>query len=235
MNPKMPSAKDYADELLFMPWGKTIARVTELLVRDVPRGGRVLDVACGAGMLLGALHRARPDLRLVGVDASREYIAYARGTHSRRIRFVRADALAWNPDERFDAVICTGAIHHIPWRLQEKFLRRMAGWMRPGGMFVSADPCLGSYRNETERRLAAAELGHAYLVATIRAGATDEVTRAAVWLIENDVFASGEWKVFAERYRTLLRRIFPKVRIEKMWPAEGNENDYGDYVAVAKP
>lgn len=233
-DPKMPLAEAYAQELRYMPWGRTIARVTEALVKGVPRGGRVLDVACGAGMLLGALHRARPDLRLVGVDASREYIAYARGNHSRCIRFVRANAMAWNPPDRFDAVVCTGAIHHFPWRLQGKLLHRMAGWMRPGGMFVSADPVLGPYRSEMERRLAAAELGYEYLATTICAGATDEVTRAAVWLIENDVLAVGEWKVSAERWRQLLQKEFPTVHIRKMWPSDGNSNGYGDYVAVAK-
>lgn len=180
MNPKMPFAEIYAQEILYMPWGETTKRVVEILVQGVPHGGSVLDVACGAGMLLAELYAARPDLRLIGVDKDCEYVAYARETHSQNIRFICADALEWNLDQKFDAVVCTSGIHHISWRLQEEFLSRMAGWMTSSGIFLSADPCLDCYRDEKGRRLAAARLGYEYLVATIQNSATDDVTRAAI-------------------------------------------------------
>ncbi|TMG87572.1 MAG: class I SAM-dependent methyltransferase [Betaproteobacteria bacterium] len=41
----------------------------------VPRGGIVLDLGCGSGQFLAYLARRRPDLKLIGLDLSREMIA----------------------------------------------------------------------------------------------------------------------------------------------------------------
>lgn len=187
-------------------------------------------------MLLGTLYRERPDVEYVGVDKDLDYIRYARRTHDKKIKFIHGNALEWNPEKKFDAVVCTAGIHHTHWSIQEEFIRRMEGWVAPGGLFVSADPCVGGYDSDLEGKLAAARLGYEYLVATIRNGATNEVIQAAIWLIENDVLARGEWKLSARLYRQLLQRCFlqDRVEVEKTWPSDGDNESYGDYVVVAQ-
>ena len=49
-------------------------RLEEVLVH-LPRRGRVLEIGCGAGRFLRALHLHRPELELVGADVSRSALA----------------------------------------------------------------------------------------------------------------------------------------------------------------
>ncbi len=52
-------------------------------VQKVPRGARVLDLATGDGAVLGKIRRARPDLKLIGVDSARRLPAGPKGVHLR--------------------------------------------------------------------------------------------------------------------------------------------------------
>ncbi|MEO0062829.1 MAG: Malonyl-[acyl-carrier protein] O-methyltransferase [Pseudomonadota bacterium] len=59
----------------------------------------VLDVGCGAGELSLALARGRADVQVTGVDISPQLVdvAQARATHLPNVRFLQADAAAWQP------------------------------------------------------------------------------------------------------------------------------------------
>jgi 2-polyprenyl-3-methyl-5-hydroxy-6-metoxy-1,4-benzoquinol methylase len=75
--------------------------------------------------------------QVTGVDISEVQIGRARrlvpaGT------FVRADASAVTfPAASFDAVVCLYALVHMPLRAQPELLRRVAGWLRPGGWLLT--------------------------------------------------------------------------------------------------
>jgi SAM-dependent methyltransferase len=90
-------------------------RITEAtLARIGPDVATVLDLGCGDGTYTADIHRARPSLRLVGVDAAEEAIEEARRRHE-DIEFRTADALDLStyPPGPFDLAIARGVLHHL--------------------------------------------------------------------------------------------------------------------------
>lgn len=106
------------------------------LRRRLPPGAAVLDLGCGGGVPV-ARDLAAAGHRVTGVDISGVQVDRAR----RRVpdaAFVCADiADAAFADASFDAVVSFYALIHLPVAEQPPLLRRIAGWLRPGGWFAA--------------------------------------------------------------------------------------------------
>lgn len=226
----LPISYVYEEEFRYMPWRKTIEKVLAAL-EAVPENGRILDLMCGPGYLLGEIDKSRADLKLRGVDINSEFIQYARRKY-RDIFFEIGDALNYIPPKKVDAVVCTGGIHHLPYDKQEFFLEGIADMIKPDGFAVFADPLIDDYSNEQERRLAAAKLGYEYMKATIKKGAPDEIVEATVDILHNDVMGC-EFKTSLSKLTLILEGIFSNIAVEKVWPKK--QSKYGDYCFVCKP
>ncbi len=83
-------------------------------------GGRVLDIACGPADVTTRLARALPDTTFLGVDGAEAMIALGRERIARErlehritleCHFLPDPSLPSNGP--FDAVVCTGALHHF--------------------------------------------------------------------------------------------------------------------------
>jgi len=110
-------------------------RIRRLVEFVSPRAGeRALDVACGPGIVTGAL--AGRGARAVGVDLTMEMLAEARA--SRSGAFVRGDG-ARLPfrDRTFDIAVTRNALHHVA--EPESMMREMIRVLRPGGRLVVED------------------------------------------------------------------------------------------------
>jgi hypothetical protein len=59
--------------------------------------------------------------------------------------------------------------------------------LKEKGFAIFADPYIGNYTNETERKSAAAHLGYEYLLATIQKHAPASIIKAAIDILECDV------------------------------------------------
>src|SRR5207244_10661658 len=81
-------------------------------------GERVLDVGCGKGEL--ALDLAeRGGARVVGVDISPRYLAFARERSAHpQVEYVEADVLKWRPEERFAVVVLSNVLEHVDRRVE---------------------------------------------------------------------------------------------------------------------
>jgi SAM-dependent methyltransferase len=120
-------------------------RVIEFL-RDVPPGGRVLELGCGTGTSLLRVARACPQLGFTGVDPLRAYIAFAeaaaRASEAPNVRFVtgRGEELGtlFPPDAAFDRVYSTDVIHHLA--DEQKALDGVAAVVRPGAVWLAFEP-----------------------------------------------------------------------------------------------
>lgn len=128
--------EDYFVRYQFRPWAG------ELLARAEPVAGeRVLDVACGTGVVARTAARDVPGLgRVAGLDPSPAMLAVARAASAAEgldIEWVEGSAgeLPF-PDEAFDLVVIQQGLQFVPDKVAAvgEFLRVL----RPGGRVVSA-------------------------------------------------------------------------------------------------
>lgn len=96
-------------------------------------GERVLDVACGTGLVtLAAAEAVGPASRVLGVDLSSEMVAAATARGIPNAEFARMDAEALAlPGAAFDVVLCALGLMYVP--EPEQALREMRRVLRPGG------------------------------------------------------------------------------------------------------
>lgn len=226
----LPSAEVYDQEAKYMPWGILLGEILDYAVSNLRQGQTVLDLMCGTGHLLGRLAKARPDLTCVGLDMDGEYINFARDEYT-HIEFVHQNALLWKSGRKFDAVLCTGGLHHIPWVEQPQFIAKLRTCVLPQGFALIGDPYIDDYSDELGRRNAAAKLGYEYLLATLEKDAPRDVIKATADLIANDVLAY-EYKTSLGKIEPVVRQHFFSVEVHKTWPKE--ETRYGDYYFVCR-
>jgi ubiquinone/menaquinone biosynthesis C-methylase UbiE len=106
---------------------------------------RMLDVACGTGVLLQEIIKRVPDVEVYGVDASGDMLALAQAALKRYPRVqlqqapVRPGEMAGLPfePETFDLITCTNALHDMVKPVE--VLRGLARLLVPGGQLVLED------------------------------------------------------------------------------------------------
>lgn len=110
----------------------------------VALGERVLDVGCGTGTLaLAARERVGAAGAVFGVDNGSEMVARARekARHAGSpVSFEIAPAQALPFDAaRFDVVLCTLVLHHLPAAGRAEAIAEMRRVLRPGGRLLVVD------------------------------------------------------------------------------------------------
>src|SRR5436309_15683359 len=82
-----------------------------LVLTRVPQGGRILDLCCGTGQLVGELMRR--GYHVTGVDGSEQMLGFAR-PNAPGADVVDADAGAMTPPSSHDAAVCLfDSLHHL--------------------------------------------------------------------------------------------------------------------------
>jgi 2-polyprenyl-3-methyl-5-hydroxy-6-metoxy-1,4-benzoquinol methylase len=107
-----------------------------VLRRYVPHG-RVLDVGCHAGWLLGYLQRSGAPYELEGVEPSTPLAKIAR----ERLGIPVFNGYLQNLDaDPYDAVIATDVVEHVPPEDVPRFLDAVRNLLKPGGYVVLKTP-----------------------------------------------------------------------------------------------
>ena len=111
-----------------------------LFVERVGHGDRVLDIGCGGGQHAIELAGQRPDVHVVGLDLSAEFVRRARQRASAagcgsRVEFVKGNALDLPFEaEEFDHVYSIGSIKH--WPDLGQGLAECLRVLKPGGQLL---------------------------------------------------------------------------------------------------
>ena len=119
-------------------WSRLVApRLVDFT--DLPERGRMLDVGSGTGSLAFAIAERRRQVRVLGIDPSKEYVAYAtsRNPFPDRASFEVGDAQQLRyADASFDAALSLLVFNFIPDPKKALFeLRRVT---KPGGRLSAA-------------------------------------------------------------------------------------------------
>jgi 2-polyprenyl-3-methyl-5-hydroxy-6-metoxy-1,4-benzoquinol methylase len=102
--------------------------------RQIPAGGSLLEVGCGNGSFLRVLTDARPDIQVAGVDIMDVGVSGVSSFAFYRGQLEDVDF----GERRFDVVYCSNLIEHVPDPL--RFLRKVAGLLKPGGVIYGVTP-----------------------------------------------------------------------------------------------
>lgn len=123
----------------------------EELIRWIPSEGRLLDIGCGAGLFMGLVGTARPEISAIGFDADVGAVAAAQGMARRhfadgRIAFHHSAVGDPWPDGSFDVVSIIDVLHHIPPAHQHQVIVEAVAHVAPGGLFLYKDMIDSTFR-----------------------------------------------------------------------------------------
>jgi len=142
IDPKLLVARGY-DEIAheyLRRYSSSVVRAAwlETFISALPtRPADILDLGCGAGIPV-AKRLADLGHRVTGIDGSAGQIALARAKVG-NAEFVQADMTTVELVETFfDGVAAFYSITHVPAVEQGMLIHRIAGWLRPGGVFVAS-------------------------------------------------------------------------------------------------
>jgi predicted TPR repeat methyltransferase len=127
----------------FAAWQAQISDETRLrqlddLVGRLPEHPDVLELGVGAGVESSRILAQRG--RLTGVDLSREQLRRAR-ERLPGATLIHGDFTTVElPSEGFDAVVSFYVLNNLPQEELGPLLKRVAGWLRPGGWFLASLP-----------------------------------------------------------------------------------------------
>jgi tRNA (cmo5U34)-methyltransferase len=105
---------------------------------------RVLDLGAGTGMLAGYVGAAYPQVELTLLDGAAAMLDRARATlGDDGFSYAVGDLAGPLPDGPWDAVVSALAVHHLDDSGKRSLFGRVAGALRPGGVFVNAEQVAG--------------------------------------------------------------------------------------------
>ena len=122
-------------------WQRQLAPAQNALLEAaaLAPGERVLDVACGTGIVSAAAARAvGASGEVLGIDIAEQMVAAARQHALPQAQFMRRDgeALDGIADASFDVALCALGLMYMP--APRRALREMARVLRPGGRVALA-------------------------------------------------------------------------------------------------
>jgi ubiquinone/menaquinone biosynthesis C-methylase UbiE len=153
---------DFVVALMALGREEAFRRVTLDLAQFRP-GDKVLEIGCGTGTLsIASKGRVGASGEVIGIDIAPEMVAAARRKAARKrvdVSF-QAGSIAEIPfpDHRFDAVICSFMIYHMPDDIRRKGFAEIYRVLKTGGHLCILD--FGLPDKAWQRRFVQMHFGH---------------------------------------------------------------------------
>nr|WP_254899035.1 class I SAM-dependent methyltransferase [Thalassococcus arenae] len=161
---------------------------------DVPRGGTVLDLGCGAGEPIGRF-LVESGYAVTGVDFSAPMLRLF-AERFPQSRVIRADMNALDLPERFDAIIGWGSFFHLTQDQQRRTLPRLVQHLGSGGrLLLTVGPSAG----ETTGRVGDETVFHASLDAAEYAAILEACGCGLVTHVADDPQCNGHSLLLARK------------------------------------
>jgi SAM-dependent methyltransferase len=106
----------------------------QFFAQRITDGQRVLDIGCGTGAVSMDIAEST-GAEVVGIDQEASNIELARSRYAHpRVRYVVGDALTALPQQRFDVVVLSNVLEHLPGRVE--FLKAVVQSARPERILI---------------------------------------------------------------------------------------------------
>jgi len=98
----------------------------------------VLDVGCGTGLVSNLFaNKYKSNFTAVDFSDSIDYARnFAKKNKIKNVKWVKKDFLLFNPEKKYDVIICCGVLHHIP--QYETALAKIKSLLKPNGKLILA-------------------------------------------------------------------------------------------------
>lgn len=137
-----------------------IAQVRKALVYEhigPKQGMRILDIGCGTAELAHWL----PECDYQGFDPNPSYVAAAQAhlDDGERVWLGSIDKPNIDRAEKFDVVVGSGVLHHVPDAVAQKFFALASHHLKDDGRLLTMDPCTYDGQSWVARQLVLRDRG----------------------------------------------------------------------------
>jgi len=172
---------------------KPETKIANQIAEDTGKG-IILDLGSGTGYLSIEIAKRSPNLRVYGIDLSRQMVKIARlhgkGVNNARFVFGNAAKLPFK-DSSIDLVISTGASHH--WKTPILVFDECYRVLKTDGLAWIYDGCPEVFNNPADRRKLSREYGFligrlGYRVSTLHGFTLEEYQTVVKYMLEKTAF-----------------------------------------------
>jgi len=106
---------------------------------------KVLEIGAGTGLFSQMFLNKFPEAEMDLVDLARDMLNLAKERFSNnfKLNFFNENILDFSPNENYDVVISSLAIHHLEIGEQELLYSKIFNWLKNGGIFVNSEMIAG--------------------------------------------------------------------------------------------
>ncbi len=128
-------------------WKKETIDLPKLL-----KGKSVLELGVGTGKTLQSILRQNPK-QVVAVDFSEEALKIcSECTKNQKVAFVHSDILKFNPDKKFDVIICYYLLNNFDEKERKMAVKKMQSLLTKAGVILFEDFAAGDFREKQGRK-----------------------------------------------------------------------------------
>ncbi|MEM6943093.1 MAG: class I SAM-dependent methyltransferase [Pseudomonadota bacterium] len=154
----------------------------ERLLEHVPKGGRVLDLGCGAGLPITG-HLVEAGFTVTGLDFAPGMLTIAR-ERLPDVTFIEADMRTLDLGSRFHGIVGWDSFFHLTAEEQRALIPRLAEHLEPGGVVLltvgdKEGEVTGTVEGETVFHASLAPSGYALAFEAAEMEVTEFVARDA--------------------------------------------------------